>query len=174
MSRNRVLWWNLVLRPALTLAVLVSAYFLLPFTRLARVPELLVTIAGIVAVVLVCAWEIRRIMRVDRPVAQAVEALVVTVGLHLLTFATVYYLLATEMSDAFDTPLTRLDALYFCVTVFATVGFGDIVPVAQATRAVVTVQMLANIVLIGLALRLVTVSVRIRRDRRDAPGPFSG
>jgi hypothetical protein len=44
---------------------------------------------------------------------------------------------------AFSEPLNRTAALYFAVTLFSTVGLGDIAPVSRR-RAVVTVQMVAR------------------------------
>jgi voltage-gated potassium channel len=38
--------------------------------------------------------------------------------------------------------IDRTDSLYFTVTVFATVGFGDIFPASQMARLVVTAQMI--------------------------------
>ena len=49
---------------------------------------------------------------------------------------------------SFTEPLTRTDALYFTVTVFSTVGFGDISPKSEAARVVLIVQMLADLVLL--------------------------
>ena len=65
---------------------------------------------------------------------------------------------------------TRADALYFTVSVFATVGFGDIAPVSQAAR-VVLVRTVANLVVIGLLVRVLTGAVRINRGRRGGGGP---
>ena len=44
---------------------------------------------------------------------------------------------------SFTEPLTRADALYFTVTVFSTVGFGDITAKSETARVVLIVQMLA-------------------------------
>jgi hypothetical protein len=55
------------------------------------------------------------------------------------------------------------------MTVFATVGFGDITPVTRAARAVVTIQMVANLLVLTLLLRLVTRAVQINRGRRNDP-----
>jgi hypothetical protein len=38
-------------------------------------------------------------------------------------------------------PLSRTDALYYTITVFSTVGFGDITPRADLARIVTMVQM---------------------------------
>jgi hypothetical protein len=67
----------------------------------------------------------------------------------------------------FSEPLTRLDAAYFTVTVFATVGFGDITAVSETARAVVTVQMLGGLVLVGLIARVVVGAVQEARTRRS-------
>ena len=85
---------------------------------------------------------------------------------YLLLFSAAYVLVSIRRPAAFSEDLDRVDALYFTMTVFATVGFGDIAPVTQAARVVVTIQMVANLVVLTLLLRLVTRAVRINRGRR--------
>jgi voltage-gated potassium channel len=70
---------------------------------------------------------------------------------------------------AFTEPLGKTTALYFTVTVFATVGFGDIVPKSEAARIVTTVQMLADLVVVGLVVRVLLGAARASRER-SAPG----
>jgi hypothetical protein len=62
-------------------------------------------------------------------------------------------------------PLTRTDALYFTVTVFATVGFGDITAVSQSARLVVTVQMLLDLLALGLVVRAFVGAVQSARQQ---------
>lgn len=50
------------------------------------------------------------------------------------------------------------------MTVFATVGFGDIVASTEAARAVVSAQIIGNLILISLGIRVLTASVRWRRN----------
>src|SRR4030095_7505227 len=50
----------------------------------------------------------------------------------------------------FTEPLNRTDALYFTITVFSTVGFGDIAPLATAARVTTMVQMLGDLVVVGV------------------------
>ncbi len=61
---------------------------------------------------------------------------------------------------------TRLDSLYFSTTVFTTVGFGDISAKTQAARAVVLGQMVLDLVILGLVVRLITNAIKIGRERR--------
>jgi hypothetical protein len=58
---------------------------------------------------------------------------------------------------------TKVDALYFETTMISTVGFGDIVPASQATRAVVTLNILMNLIFVGVTLRLMTWAVQRAR-----------
>jgi Ion channel len=59
-------------------------------------------------------------------------------------FASAYITMANANPANFSThPLTRTDALYFTVTVFTTVGFGDITAASQSARLVVARQQAA-------------------------------
>ena len=60
---------------------------------------------------------------------------------------------------SFTAPLSRTDALYFTVTVFSTVGFGDITAKAETARLVVTGQMIADLVILGLAIKAIVGAV---------------
>ena len=61
---------------------------------------------------------------------------------------------------AFGQPFSRISALYFTVTVFSTVGFGDITPKTDAARLVVTVQMLSDLIVIAVVFRLLFGAAR--------------
>ena len=61
-----------------------------------------------------------------------------------------------------------LDALYFTVTVFATVGFGDIVATTQLARLVVTVQMILDLGVLGLGIRVFLGAVQRGRQQHTA------
>ncbi|MGP7997588.1 MAG: potassium channel family protein, partial [Streptosporangiaceae bacterium] len=68
-------------------------------------------------------------------------------------------------------------ALYFAVTVFSTVGFGDITPKSEAARVVLIVQMLGDLALHGAGVRVLLGAVRRgqqRQDTSDQDGPAAG
>lgn len=154
-----------VVRPVVTTAVLVVVYYLLPVDKSLDVWTLVLLVGGLVLVVALVGWQIRRIMRSPFPTLQGVQALALILPLFLLVYANVYYVLAHTVPASFSGPLTRTDALYFVVTVFATVGFGDIVPVTEAARVLVTTQMIGNLLLLGVALRVIVTAVQRSRAR---------
>jgi voltage-gated potassium channel len=88
-------------------------------------------------------------------------------------FASTYFVMARLAAGSFGTPLTRTDALYFTVTVFSTVGFGDITAKTETARAVVTGQMIADLVILGLAIKVIVGAVRRGQQRQPqgAVGP---
>ena len=92
----------------------------------------------------------------------------------LLIFASAYFLMARAQASSFTEPLTRTDALYFTVTVFATVGFGDIAPTTQLTRIVTMFQMIADLLVLGVLLRVVLGAVKLGQQRRSGGGADSG
>ena len=97
----------------------------------------------------VVALQIPAIISAKFPILRAAITLGVLVPLYLLVFARLY--LSGSLSDpgTFSQPLDHATALYFTVTVFATVGFGDIVAKTDTMRLVVTAQMLINLIVVG-------------------------
>jgi voltage-gated potassium channel len=83
-------------------------------------------------------------------------------------FAAAYVMLADAQPQAFSEPLSRTDALYFTITVFSTVGFGDIVPVTDGARVATMVQMVGDLLVVGLVLRVMLGAVKAARRRRAA------
>ena len=61
-------------------------------------------------------------------VLRAVQALGGVIPLFLLTFAGLYLSLSEASTTHFSEPLNHTGALYLAITVFSTVGFGDITP----------------------------------------------
>ncbi len=143
-----------IARTAASVAILVLIYFVVPMGRLQGVTSAVFLVAGLFAVAVVLALQIRATMRSPHPALRAVESLGVSVPLLLLLFSAAHYLLETSVPGSYTQGLTRLDALYFSVTMFATVGFGDIAPVSQVARIVTTLQMLVNVIFVGVVARV--------------------
>jgi len=60
--------------------------------------------------------------------------------------------------DFFDPEMkTPIDAIYFSIVSITTLGFGDINPVSQIMRLVVSIEVLLGIITIGQALHAITV-----------------
>ena len=155
-----------IMRTLLTPACLVVLYLLLPLDREFSAGTLAALGAGVLAMGLLVAWQVRAILRSPYPALRAVEAIALLLPLFLLLFAATYTVLSATQPDSFTEPLSRVDSLYFVVTVFATVGFGDISAVSGVARVLVTVQMVGDLVLIGLVLRVFLGAVD--RGRRRA------
>ncbi|WP_072687320.1 potassium channel family protein [Rhodococcus marinonascens] len=166
-SERRRLLWRAVIRPLFMVAICVVAYFVLPWTSIddLSVPGLLV--GGLIVVLAVAAWQLQRIITSEAPVLQGVEALAVILPVYLLGFSATYLLMSERFPEYFSEPLTRMGALYFSLTVFSTVGFGDIVASTDPARAVVSLQIIGNMIAIGVGIRLVVAVVGWSRRRRS-------
>ncbi|WP_199190297.1 potassium channel family protein [Cryobacterium sp. N22] len=166
-QRRRLITRGL-LRALASTTVLVALYFLVPFTVINAVP--LVTWLGVALLVLVgvSVWQLRAIARSEHPRVRAIVALAVTAPLYLLLFATTYFLMSSGDPAAFTSgALTRLDGLYLTVTVFATVGFGDISPATQNARLIVMIQMILNLLVLGAGIKVFVGAVQRRRKDQE-------
>ncbi len=154
------------MRTILTIALVVAIYFLLPLDHGSNAGAVAELALGVLVLVAIIVWQIRRIVGSDHPISRAVEALALSVPLYVLLFATTYFLMARANQTSFGAPLTRTDAMYFSSTIFTTVGFGDITAKSEAARLVVTLQMWLNLVFLGLVVRLVVNAVKFNQQRR--------
>ena len=143
-------------------------YYTTPFRPVVDLGTLVRLAVGLVAVAALLVWQLRVIARSAYPVLRAIETLTVALPLFLLVFAATYTVMSLAQPGSFSEDLSRTDALYFVITVFATVGFGDISPVSGLARVVVSVQMLADLLLLGLVLRALLNAVeRGRAHQRE-------
>lgn len=162
-----------LLRALATTVALVALYFLLPMDNLAKVPLAVTLVVGLVFLVAVAAAYVRLILRARHPGMRASEALATVVPLFLLLFASAYFAMAATSPASFNQPLDRTDSLYFTVTVFSTVGFGDILAISQTAKLAVTVQMVLNLLFLGLGVRVFIGAVQLARRARPPVFPRS-
>ena len=151
-AKRRRLIVRAALRSLLSATVLVVLYYLLPLGGPLSADTAVRLLIGLLVFAGVMVWQVRKILRSRYPGVQAVEALGLIVPLYLLLFASTYFLMERASAAAFTEPLTRTDALYFTVTVFSTVGFGDISAKSEAARVVLIVQMLGDLAVLGAGI----------------------
>ena len=92
-----------------------------------------------------------------------------TFPLFLLLFSSTSLVTTAISAHSFRQPTNHPNAPYFTVTVFSTVGFGDITATTAAARLVVTGQMLIDLVILGVGARVILGAVSRGRQRRE-PG----
>jgi voltage-gated potassium channel len=150
-------------------------YFVLPVPgRMREASWALLFSCGVVVLGLLILLAIRRLLRAGE--GARIRGLVLQLVLTVLFFSWCFDALAV-LPGQFADLRTKIDALYFTVSTLTTVGFGDVHAAGQLARAAVTVQMVFNLVFIGLAAGVVSGFLRSRAtrarpgDRRDEPRP---
>jgi len=162
-----------LLRAALTVAALGAAYFLVPTRGGEAGPDWPWAILALCAFAVIVGIQVPAIVKAKYPVLRALESLAILLPAYLLIFARIYLSTSLNNSSAFNQPLTAVSALYFTVSVFASVGFGDIVALADSMRLLVTLQMLLNLVVFGVVIRVLASAAR-RGVARRADQPTAG
>jgi ion channel len=163
-----------VLRVAVSVTGLFVLYYLLPLDRASEPAAITMLVIGLAAFATLITFQVRWIIRSRFPGLRAVEAMATSIPFFLLLFASTYVVLAAAAAGSFGGPLSHTDGLYFTVTVFSTVGFGDITAKTETARLVVTGQMIADLIVLGLALRVIVGAVRRGLQRRSTPGAAPG
>jgi ion channel len=147
---------------------LVAIYYLLPLDHAVRWLAITMLVIGLIVLIGLIAYQIRSIIASPFPGLRALEALATSLPLFLLLFAGSYVVMSSITVGSFSQPMNHTDALYFTVTTFATVGFGDITAKTEAARLLVTGQMIIDLIVLGVGARVVLGAVQ--RGRRRQPG----
>jgi voltage-gated potassium channel len=164
---------KVLLRATLSVTALLAAYFLIP-TRSGKEGSAWwwLTLELCIFAVIV-GLQVPAIVKATHPVMRAVETLAVLVPLYLLIFARIYLSNSVNDPSTFSEPLNVDTALYFTVTVFASVGFGDIYAETDSMRLLVTLQMILNLVVFGVVIRLLASAARRGVARRAGQATVS-
>ena len=164
-----------VLRGLAVTTALVVLYYLLPLDRPWDADTAVRVLIGLLVFAGLTVWQVKAIAGSRFPGLRAAEALGFIIPFYLLLFASTYFVMERASAANFTEPLTRTDALYFSVTVFTTVGFGDIAAKSETARVVLIFQMLADLALLGAGARVLLGAVNRGRQRRsgtsDGDGP---
>ncbi len=143
-----------------------GAFFALPIGHESGLRAGLRLGADIALIGAVFAWQIRRIALAQLPELRAVEALGVVIALFLVLFSAIYLSLSHGNGATFTQPLDHVRALYLTITIFSTVGFGDITPRTDGARLFVSAQMLLDLAIIGVVVRLLFSAAKSRISPR--------
>jgi voltage-gated potassium channel len=169
-ARKRVVTASL-LRSAVSVALLMVVYYAAPLDRPLDLGTWIGFGLGLLVFAAVIAWQVRGILESDIPRLRAMQAISIGLPLLLLLFASAYVLIERNQPGSFTEALSRTDALYFTVTVFATVGFGDIAPKSELARVCTMIQMLMGLVAVGLVAKIVLGAVQVAVRRRETERP---
>ncbi len=172
------------LRAVFSTGVMILAYYLVPVNvRHLNSHGILYDIGAMLRLgvafaifIVVVTLEIRAITKAKHPMLRAGVAMAVVIPLFLLFFAWTYLTMSSSNPATFGHALDRTTALYFTVTVFSTVGFGDVTARTDLARLVVVFQMLADLAVIAVVVRLILGTATRSRDEAvaadpSAPGP---
>ena len=157
---------RVVVRTILTLAVLIALYALISPEDLAygnvgaRLVICLVVFIGVLVA------QFFAIMRDPTPELRAGSAMIVAVALLVLMFSMAYASLSVSDPAYFSQPIDKSSAIYFTVTILATVGFGDITALSTGARWVVTTQMILDLTLVVALGRVLVTAARAGRQRQ--------
>lgn len=165
-----------LLRSGASVAALVTLYYLAPLDRVLDIGTWIGFAFVLLASSALLGWQVRAVFGSNRPLLRALQAISVGLSLLLLLFASTYIVIAHSASGSFNEALSRTDALYFTLTVFTTVGFGDIVPLTEIARIATMIQMVMDLVAVGLVAKIVLAAAQqaVRRRDRAAAGDAGG
>ncbi len=152
-----------------SLAAVMAIYWLLPVRWDGGESDLPWLVLDVALFGVIVGIQLPLIGKSRYPGLRAVEAMALSIMIFLTLFARLYLSANAGDHDAFSQVLDHTTALYFTITVFATVGFGDIVAQTQPAMLLVSVQMLLDLVVLGVVVRLLLIAGQrgVQRKRQD-------
>lgn len=151
--------------------LLIGAYYLAPLEGGNTRSITLRVAASLILVVVVAVWQVHAVSTAEFPQTRAVRALAVASLMLIVVFASGYLTLSQRDSFAFNEPLEHTGALYFTMSTLTTIGYGDIAADSDAARVAVMIQMVADVAVLGAAIRLIVGRARTRIGYPGARAP---
>jgi voltage-gated potassium channel len=149
----RTSWKLAVAQTGLHVFLLVTAFAFAPMSRDRWILGLLIGWLMVIGSLPLTIKRIRAVSRSAMPILDAALAVLMMVALLIIGFATMYMALSKHDQEITGIK-TKIDAVYYTVTTLATVGYGDITPTGQLARGIATIQMILDILVVGVAARL--------------------
>jgi hypothetical protein len=162
---------SLALRTAAAVVLLLVAYYQAPLDRPLTFASGILFAGALLLAALVVVVEVHGILASPTPLMRAIRVMALGLPLLLVLFAATYITVDGQQAGAFSERLSRTDGLYFTVTTFATVGYGDITPRTELARSLVTIQMLVGLITVGVIAKVVLGAVRVAQERNTAVDP---
>jgi len=164
-------WQEIVISTFRTLIGLVFIFWLLSIVPTEPDPSVILPLfllfGGMAVYIIVMRWQLKRVFRARRPGLLAAESLVLSAALFLAIFSAVYVIIEGGVPGSFSEPIDHFTAMYFALTVLATVGFGDITAVSNGARLVVMIQMALGLGFIAVIIRVFVGAAQRSRAERE-------
>ena len=144
-----------VLRSTLTVAGMLVVYAVIPIPGRSGpvVVDLLLLGGGVAVLGYIVIRLARQAMQQDES-GVGLEAIIALFYAFLVFYSVIYLGIASRPNE-FVGLEDRVDSLYFTMTTLSTVGYGDVHAAGTAARIAVTTQLFFDLVLVGLAARLI-------------------
>lgn len=124
-----------------------------------RILGILVFLAGFAGLAQLIERHVRRITAAPQRAGRQVDGILLLLTVTIVFFALTYYLLAKNDPGQFEGLVTRTDALYYTIVTLGTVGFGDVRATGQAARIVTMLQIVFDLVVVGVLLAVATGTI---------------
>jgi voltage-gated potassium channel len=158
-----------ILRGLFSVAVVGGIYFGLPWNGNAfNAAAVVRLVIGGLLFVWVIRGQVLRIARSRLPELVAGESVVLAAAIFLCLYASCYVSLSRVSPDSFNEHLDHTGALYFAITTFGTVGYGDIAARSEGARLLVSSQILLDLTFFAVGIRLFFRASRRALESHDS------
>jgi voltage-gated potassium channel len=159
-------------RGLLALAGVLAAYYAVPVGDVPSDWDIALSalglLAGLGALVFVAVHQVRQLAQYQAgDPGVRLDVLVLLVLIVVPLFSLGYYAIERGDASQFADLATKTDALYFSLSTLATVGFGDVHATGQLARALVSVQIVFDVVFVAAVVSLLTTQLRARAAERQ-------
>jgi hypothetical protein len=139
----------------LTVFLIVS--WIVTSSRGLGVLEIITAVVTVGGTLLVTIQAIRR--PTILPLRSLILQVIITGTVLVVNFAWIYWAYSPRPMTCMNVSLSKIDSAYFTPTTLTTVGYGDIAPVTERCRVIVSGQLILGAILIIIVLSLLVVRI---------------